>query len=241
MPSPDADRLTRQHRRELAAVTSLVTGRVQQLARQADTADIDAWFRRMLEELVALVAAAWQRVRRLGSEYLVDHARVEGFDVTPTLAMWVTDQVLTSLRVTGPIEFKRHMTLTGDAALSRAAMAKTLPAAATRLVLAGERDTVTATIRDADAIVGWRRVTDSDPCAFCSMLASRGAVYDLATVHFDAHDGDDCTAEPLYEHEDEPREVDELYQQWLTATAGTSGAASLRAWRRFWDARNTTE
>lgn len=237
MPSPAASRLTQQHRAELAAVTDLVTRRVQQLALRADVADVDGWWRRVVEQIVALVAAAWRRVRTLGTDYLVAHALTEGVVVEPTAATWITDQVVTSLRVTGPVEFKRHLAGHGDVDRARASMARTLPAAGARLVLAGERGTVMATVRDSSNIVGWRRVTDADPCAFCALLASRGAVYSKSTVGFDAHDGDDCTAEPLYEHEDEPESVLELQDQWRKATEGTSGKASIRAWRRHWDAR----
>lgn len=250
MPSPAASQLTQRHRAELAAVTDLVTRRVRQVALQANVADIDAWWRRLLDQIVALVAAAWRRARDLGAGYLVEHSAIEGASVDPTLATWVTDQVVTSLRVTGPVEFKRHMSITGDVASARATMARTLPAATSRLVLAGERDTVMRTVRDSGDIVGWRRVTDADPCAFCAMLASRGAVYGsrgtagrdtnarfVGDGLFKFHDGDECTAEPLYEHEDEPQHVLDLEEQWRTATAGTSGSGSIRAWRRHWDAR----
>jgi len=237
MPSPAANALTRQHRRELAAVTALVTDRVRRTAMQASVGDIDGWWQRILEELVALVAIAWRRARGLSSDYLIEHARIEGVTVDPTLATWVTDQVVTSLRVRGPVLFKTNVGRTGEPTAARATMARTLPAAASRLVLAGERDTVARTVEDSDVIVGWRRVTDADPCAFCALLASRGAVYSQGTVRFEAHDGDECTAEPLYEHEDEPPEVAELYQEWLDATAGTGGKAAIRKWRAYWDAK----
>jgi len=64
----------------------------------------------------------------------------------------------------------------------------------------GGRLTVAATTgRDRKAI-GWRRVTDGNPCAFCAMLASRGPVYrDAAAadgLKYHAHCG--CGAEPVY-------------------------------------------
>jgi len=81
-------------------------------------------------------------------------------------------------------------------------------------------------------VAGFRRVTSGSPCAFCSMLASRGAVYSRRGADFQAHDGCSCSPEPVWEHEQEPPEVVELQRQWREVTAGKSGKDALRAWRR---------
>lgn len=236
MPSAAANQLTRRHRSELVAVGRAVVRPTRQLARQAQTADVDAWLDSVLDRLLAIVRAGWLTSERLGDRYLREHARLEGRSVTPEPAVWVPERVIASARVTGPVEFKRHLTQTGDVAAAKRTMVDTLSAAAQRHALAGERDMVMGTVAASGVIVGWRRVLDADPCAFCAMLASRGAVYSKTSVTFQAHDGDECTAEPLYEHEDEPRQVLDLQERWRRATAGTSGVASLRAWRRNWDA-----
>jgi hypothetical protein len=49
--------------------------------------------------------------------------------------------------------------------------------AADRDALMGGRDLLEATARADQAVVGWARVTAPNPCDFCAMLASRGAVY----------------------------------------------------------------
>jgi hypothetical protein len=71
---------------------------------------------------------------------------------------------------------------------------------ATRLVLDGGRRTLVDSIaRDRQAL-GWLRVTDADPCAFCRVLASRGPEYkSRESAHFQAHDHDRCTPEPFYQ------------------------------------------
>lgn len=237
MPSQAATQLTRRHRSEATAVAGEVGRRVRQIALRADVGDVDGWWGRVLADLLTLVTGGFAVNRTLAAQYLREHARVEGRAVVPVRATANVQQVVASLRVTGPVEFKRHMALTGDPGRSRAVMAKTLHASSSRLVLAGERDTVMGTVRASDVIVGWRRVVDADPCAFCALLASRGATYSKATVGFQAHDGDECTAEPLYEREDEPQSVLDLQEKWREATEGTSGAASIRAWRRYWDSR----
>lgn len=239
MPSPAANRLTSQHRSEVAAVAGEIGRRVRELALRADVGDVDSWFRRVLADLLRLVTGGFTVNRELADRYLREHARYEGRAVVPVRATANVEQIMAALRVTGPVELKRNIAVTGSPDRARATMANTLTASASRLVLAGERDTVMRTIEDSDEIVGWRRVTDADPCAFCALLASRGAVYSKTTVDFRAHDGDECTAEPLYEHEDEPESVLDLQEQWRQATAGTSGKASLRAWRRHWDNRES--
>lgn len=199
---------------------------------------------------MALVAAAWAVVRNMGSRYLVEHGLIEGVTVDPTLATWVTDRALASLTATGPAKFKAHIAGGGSPESALKTMTSTLGGSTERLVMAGQRETVSATVRDSADIVGWRRVTDGDPCAFCAMLASRGAVYEsretvgrqansqfVGEGLFKFHDGDGCTAEPLYEDEDEPQSVLDLEQEWLDVTADSSGPEKLRAWRRYWDAR----
>lgn len=59
------------------------------------------------------------------------------------------------------------------------------------------RDTITTNSRNDPASVGWRRVTGKC-CGFCSMLASRGAVYRQSSARFAAHPHCDCGAEPVF-------------------------------------------
>lgn len=185
---------------------------------------------------MASIRAGWLTSRREASEYLVAHARAEGRAVVPQPAVWVPERVVASARVTGPVAFKQHIAAGGSERDARRIMTRTLPAAAQRLAVAGARDTVMQTVKDSGEIVGWRRATDEDPCAFCALLASRGAVYlSESTAGFEAHDGDECLPEPLYEHEDEPQSVLDLQEQWRQATAGTGGRNAIRAWRRHWD------
>lgn len=226
-------------------MASTAVAGVRRIAKTADLDNIDAWWAKVAEDIIALVAAGWAVARELAEVFLDVHAAIEGRQVTPVPAVWDTEQVATSLRVTGPVAFKKHVAAGGTPVAARAAMGNALAGSAERLVLAGERDTVDATVEESDEIVGWRRVPDGDPCAFCAMLVSRGAVYkdarsagDVGAGGVPYHDRDGCTAVPLYEHEDEPAEVADLYQQWLDATKGKSGDDALRAWRRYWEDRN---
>jgi hypothetical protein len=64
------------------------------------------------------------------------------------------------------------------------------------------RDTILENTRRDPSAVGWRRVTRSNSCKFCRMLADRGAVYLDTTVRFAAHGSCKCTAQPVFSSSD---------------------------------------
>ncbi|MFD5864365.1 hypothetical protein ACFWGP_05400 [Agromyces sp. NPDC127015] len=93
--------------------------------------------------------------------------------------------------------------------------------------------------------VAWARVlTGADNCAFCVMLASRGAVYKARSTALYGggqskyHDRCDCIAMPVYSAarwaaSDAGRLADDLYRKlWLPATKGYSGMDALNALAR---------
>lgn len=250
MGSPQADQLTRAHRRDAARVTTSVERRVRALAGRADVADIDAWWSRNLLAILRIVAPGFAVLAEMTVKYLRGHAALSGIALDPVPAELDEDALETSLRVTGPVAFKKHMTISGDPEASRQVMATRLSGASARHVLNGDRGSVLATFDERPVLVGFRRILNSpQPCAFCVLLASRGAVYrsDKATVTGTRgtrqigeayHDHCSCTLEPLWEHEDEPADVVALRDQWDEVTAGLSGQEAINAFRR---ARSATD
>lgn len=112
-----------------------------------------------------------------------------------------------------------------------------------KLVLAGGRRTLVGLVERDRLAVGWGRVTSDDPCAFCRMLASRGAVYKSeAGADFVPHDGCGCTPEPLFKGGRPPEQAAEYAREWQAAQAqarsdgtmssGTSND-SLNNFRRY--------
>lgn len=94
---------------------------------------------------------------------------------------------------------------------------------ATRLVLNGERDTILQAVEEDPQALGWMRVSGGDPCAFCAMLLSRGAVYKSEeTASFEAHDHCQCGAEPFYEGSKLPRMNRELRELWDRTKIGST-------------------
>lgn len=97
--------------------------------------------------------------------------------------------------------------------------------------------------------VAWaRQLTGADNCAFCVMLASRGAVYKYQStavgrklrpgqngdLGYRYHDRCDCIAIPVYSSKSWPgkAESERLYRVWLRATKGYGGIDALNALRR---------
>jgi hypothetical protein len=109
--------------------------------------------------------------------------------------------------------------------------------AASRLILNGARMAILQAVSDDAEAVGWMRVTAANPCAFCSMLASRGIAYKSAeSAGFKAHGLCRCSAQPCYSEADAAILNDNpLRQQWQEVTAGYSGKAAINAWRRWWN------
>lgn len=92
--------------------------------------------------------------------------------------------------------------------------------------------------------IGYCRVPDADPCPFCAMLASRGAVYRSDAFEesngifagdgrFKVHNGCDCTMEPVYGRRvtDLPAGVDKLAKEWANIASGRDEPFAY--WRRF--------
>lgn len=136
--------------------------------------------------------------------------------------------------------------------------AKTQAAAtAQRHVTNTGRSAVVDAVEADERAVAWARRTDGDPCAFCALMASRGAVYKTRNTAgrdsnlglgrqrhkfvgeglFKFHDLCACVAVPVFAGEDfelEPhiQAADELYQQ---VSGPYYGRAKLDAFRRAYE------
>lgn len=120
--------------------------------------------------------------------------------------------------------------LSRDTAAPRTALTTTLGTAA-RIAADGGRTTILETVKADPVAVGWYRVTDGQPCAFCALLASRGIVYKEQTADFKAHNDCGCTGAPAFQRDQElpaiSREAEQVYRE------RDSGDA-LKAFRKAW-------
>lgn len=229
MPGPEANQLTRAFHQRLRDLTRRLADTVRTTALQADTDDIDRWWRDGAgSQIRAQTRLTFNGIAELTRRYLIAHAAADGVTVTPTAVEIAARQLAVALGVTGPTEFKKHMSLSGSPEASVRAMATTLSGSANRLAMQGQRNTVTTTLGQTRG--GWRRVVSGGACPFCLMLRGRGAVYSERTAHFESHDHCRCIAEPVWRREREPADVRRLFEQWQDVTSGASGPDAVRAW-----------
>lgn len=157
-----------------------------------------------------------------------------------------------SMLITGPIAVKAQMPAPADEAMARADLGST--GAGVRTALNGGRGEV-QTLVTADAVqrrrqskvIGYKRVTDDDPCYFCAVLSSRGAYY-LSQSTFDAsnkkyvgdgiakvHDHCKCSLVPVYSKADKYDDRAKFFKaQWLKATKNLSGDDAMNAFRKVY-------
>lgn len=127
---------------------------------------------------------------------------------------------------------------------------------AARIAGDGGRRQIEGYVERGRGPVGYARVVDADPCAFCAMLASRGVSYtglldDGAGLYrtdsfvasnarfsgggrFKVHDNCDCTLEPVYKVDGKvrlPGNGDELAREWARIASGADDP--INTWRRW--------
>jgi hypothetical protein len=141
----------------------------------------------------ALVARNGDAASTLGRSYVQaawDLAEQDGSPTLVTAAPAATQQVETSLRVTSLVAYRRG--LAAGLSQEEAARSALIQAsgAASRLVANAGRSTVAESTTASRG--RWTRVTSGGACAFCKMIAGRGAVYRRG-VNFASHDHCNCS------------------------------------------------
>lgn len=191
---------------ELQRVAQLKVG-AQVIARMfaafslLDPEDLDGTFEDWLSVVTPIVTDGRRTSSLVASGYLqtirATHLGVsDGF--RPVLADAVDARALaTSMLVTGPVSIRSNL---GKIPFDQAVdIAKARTAASgMRHALNGGRETIVATVKADKRARGYQRVASGNACEFCTMLASRGAVYGEESADFASHDRCGCTAEPVY-------------------------------------------
>jgi hypothetical protein len=243
MASQQAERLAEQHRVQQVTLRAGVSRDVIAVLRDLfDVENADRTWPALRSMLAAMTRQQHATSATIANTYY-DQARTEagasGFYLPVTPADLLEELLQVVLDATGVAAFKRAIALgkTPEEALQIAGV--TLSGSISRLVLSGGRDQILGNVRQDRQAVGWARLTDKDPCAFCSMLSSRGPVYrSKQTAGFQAHDHCACMPVPAWNRDEAwLQHSRDLYEQWQKATAGHSGADARRAWRRHWDNR----
>ncbi|TMS00181.1 hypothetical protein [Nonomuraea basaltis] len=243
MASPQAERLAEQHRVQQVALRAGVSRDVVALLRDLfDVENADRTWPAIRSILAAIAVQQRGTSATLANTYYGQaraEADVSGAFLPINPAALAEELLKVVLDATGIAAFKRAIALgrTPEEALQIAGV--TLSGSVSRLVLSGGRDQILGNVREDRQAVGWARLTDADPCAFCSMLASRGPVYrSKQTAKFEAHDHCACMPVAAWSRDEAwLNHSRDLYEQWQDITQGQSGADARRAWRRHWDNR----
>lgn len=210
-----------------------------------DPARLDSTFPGYARALLAVLDSRRGQSAAISAAYLRAFREAEGasgpFDVALAQAI-AKEQAMTSLLVTGPVAVKIGVRAGKSAeAATASALTQTLGTVA-RHVQNGGRETVYRSVMRDKAAHGVARVTDGSPCAFCAMLATRGAVYKSEmTADFQAHDKCGCHAEPVYSLDGWDYPGGDTAASWRSlydeSTAGHSGDAAISAFRKAYAGR----
>jgi len=140
--------------------------------------------------------------------------------------------------------------LNKDTAQPNTALSTTM-GTASRIALDGGRTTTLETVKADPVAVGWYRVTDGAPCAFCALLASRGIVYkdhsfDRSDAHFKGsgeskvHNDCGCGFAPAFSHDQElPESSHRALEVYQNRGSGDALAAFRKAWAAHLASRST--
>lgn len=226
--------LTELHRLAQLRLGAATVKQMLAVWRLMDPAALDAALTDWLRVAAPVIGQQYLASTALAAGYLTAYRASEiGFAAfTPTLPEPIPAKALiTSLTVTGPVAVK--IAIARGEKLERAmVIGETLSAAAAmRWALTGGRDTILGSIRSDRNALGWARATSGTPCAFCAMLASRGAVYrSEQTASFQAHDSCACFPEPAFSRDADPPPGTERYHDLWEQSDGT-----LKDFRRIYE------
>ncbi|MBP2479108.1 hypothetical protein JOF53_007980 [Crossiella equi] len=176
-----------------------------------DPLRLDATSRTWAGRVIDLVARHRVTSQQLGGRYFQRFRAAEiGTDgwSLPSLAdspAW-RRALQVSLLVTGPARVKRLTRRGLDPRQAADRAAPTVAAASVRHARAAGRAAIAAYLRSDPRALGYMRVTDGSPCAFCALMAARGAVYLSKSSALSRkgnpedgyHDDCGCEAEPVY-------------------------------------------
>lgn len=255
MAPADQVRLADQHRRQQALLSAALTRDLVRLLRTLfRPANPGPSWRAARMAAAALIRDRRRQSADLAGRYYRASRQSAGLGGRVRLAPPVDlpeERLFTNLDVTGIGSYSRAVRAGRPAAKAVDTAGVNLSGTGSRLALEGGRSVIDATVKgDAEAI-GWARVTDADPCPWCLMLASRGAVFRSAETagrlkndqfvgegQFKFHDHCGCSAAVVWGPDDPVLDrADGLYTQWLEVTAGHSGKDAVNVWRRYWEQR----
>jgi len=180
---------------------------------------------------IVLVRAYHGLSANVAGSYFQSFRQAEGVDgeaITRLAGPIDTDKVIAGLHVTGRESVAKSLAAGRTPEDARNTALTRTSGSVTRQVLNGGRETILRSVAEDKEALGWGRVTDGDPCAFCALLASRGPVYKVNSADFEAHDECGCGAEPFYTGSEWPGRAREFHDLYNEAVLEAEEAGELR-------------
>lgn len=199
--------LTEAHRRRQLGVAAEAEAAARALWRRLDVADLDRSEPAWLAANVAAARTLHERSAEIAAGYVPMYRDAElGDPAGPVVtAPFARAETAAALHIAGPVAVKARIAKGVDPREALANGVTAFAGIARRQVLRGGRMVIDRSTRADGRAVGWRRVTDGDPCPFCGMLATRGPVYgsqqraqQIGGSGLRYHGGCGCTAEIVY-------------------------------------------
>lgn len=238
-------RISERHRAAQARLQALVTTDIARIFPYLDINNLDQSFQSFYEAALSVITARRTISASLGASY---YQQIRNdYNLPDTFIPFLEaapnpQQIFNSLLVTGPISMKSNLAKGVDAQRARDAGLVNVAKAAQRHVINGGRATILGAVRRDSRSVGWARLTDGTPCAFCALLASRGPAYkSQTTASFRSHDGCGCTPVPVFDYSAPwPGRAEEFrkdYDQTISGrySGGDGNNDAVKAWRKRYE------
>lgn len=242
----------RQQQAKLNAATTAAVLALWLKGWSPDRPDLWPGLKTLLRTLVLQRRAAAARLAVASYRRSRQAAGVGGLFVPSSADPPPVELVDATADIMGPGSYRRALKAGKSPEQARRSAGVQLSGAATRLVTNGGRETTVEAVRDDPKAIGWARVSDGDPCSWCAVMISRGAVYKTAGTagqdkndrfighgQFKWHSHCGCSAIPIWSRDDPHLETAaDLYDLWKQHTVGYSGNDALNAFRRYWENRD---
>lgn len=216
--------LTEGHRLLQIGIAARATAVSKSLWRRLRVSDIDGSMASWMPAQLAAWKLFYEQSQDAAGEYITAYQAAEiGAASKIVKQSFGVPEMRNAALLAGPVRVKMLIKkgMAADEAHSKAFTK--FGGISSRQVLSGGRLAISQTGAGDQRAIGWRRVTDGNPCTFCAMLASRGPVYSRTTTQGDIerpsreggvkllyHGHCGCTAEIVY-GEWKPTDAELLY------------------------------
>lgn len=232
--------LTEAHRVGQIAIGANADAALRMVWPVLDPSDLDRSEPAWMAASLAAMRPSYEDSVNLAAAYTSAYREAEGVSPGPLVRpSWDQQYVAENLHLAGPVRVKLLVGAGAAGAAAHAAALTKFAGIGRRAVMSGGRMMIHETSKRDNQVVGWRRVSDGDPCTFCAMLVTRGPAYgsrQLATstpgtglmegamLRYHGHCG--CTAELIY-GEWQPTDMEQLFIDEYQKAAGEADALGL--------------